>query len=94
MLTPWKSNWEGLASFYDYPEPIRSVMCTTNSIEGFNRQTRKATKAKEALPYERALYKLLYLVSSNVQKKWSGPGSWSKVLNILATLYPERLGLE
>lgn len=94
MVTSWKRNWEGLTSFYNYPEPVRKIMYTTNSIEGFNRQIRKATKAKGSLPSERALYKLLYLVSLNVQKRWSRPRSWSQVLNILATLYPERLGLE
>jgi len=94
MVTSWKRNWEGLTSFYNYPEPVRKIMYTTNSIEGFNRQIRKATKAKGSLPSERALYKLLYLVSLNVQKKWSRPRSWSQVLNILATMYPERLGLD
>jgi transposase-like protein len=94
MVTSWKRNWEGLSSFYNYPEPIRRIMYTTNSIEGFNRQVRKATKTKGSLPSERALYKLLYLVSLNVQKKWSKPRSWSQVLNILATMYPERLGLK
>lgn len=94
MVTSWKRNWQGLTSFYNYPEPVRKIMYTTNSIEGFNRQIRKATKAKGSLPSERALYKLLYLVSLNVQKRWSRPRSWSQVLNILATMYPERLGLE
>lgn len=94
MVSSWKRNWEGLTSFYNYPEPVRRIMYTTNSIEGFNRQIRKATKAKGSLPSERALYKLLYLVSLNVQKRWSRPRSWSQVLNILATMYPERLGLE
>ena len=94
MVKSWKKNWEGLTSFYNYPEPVRNIMYTTNSIEGFNRQIRKSTKAKGSLPSERALYKLLYLVSLNVQKRWSRPRSWSQVLNILATMYPERLGLE
>jgi transposase-like protein len=94
MVKSWKRNWEGLTSFYNYPEPVRKIMYTTNSIEGFNRQIRKATKAKGSLPSERALYKLLYLVSLHVQKRWSRPRSWSQVLNILVTMYPERLGLE
>ncbi|MEQ8534675.1 MAG: IS256 family transposase [Imperialibacter sp.] len=91
MIRSWKNNWEGLTSFYNYPEEIRHIMYTTNSIEGFNRQIRKATKAKGALPSERALYKLLYLVSSKVQKKWSRPVSWTKVISILTMTYPERL---
>ena len=93
MVESWKRNWGGLSSFYNYPDPIRRIMYTTNSIEGFNRQIRKATKTKGSLPSERALYKLLYLVSLNVQKRWSRPRSWRQVLNILVTMYPERMGL-
>ena len=93
MVRSWKRNWEGLCTFYEYDKYIRHIMYTTNSIEGFNRQIRKATKAKGALPSERALYKLLYLVSQNVQKHWSRPRSWVRVISILAIKYPERLGL-
>lgn len=91
MIRSWKNNWEGLTSFFNYPLPIRQIMYTTNSIEGFNRQIRKATKAKGALPSERALYKLLYLVSLNVQKHSSRPKSWTQVISILAINYPERI---
>lgn len=94
MVMSWKNNWEGLTSFYNYPLCIRQIMYTTNSIESFNRQIRKATKTKGALPSERSLYKLLYLVSLNVKKRWTRPRSWTEVLNVLAIKYPERLGLE
>lgn len=94
MVKSWKRNWDGLATFYNYDQVIRKIMYTTNSIEGFNRQIRKATKTKGALPSERALYKLLYLVSMNVQKHWSKPKSWHRVLSVLAITHPKRLGLE
>ena len=94
MVKSWKNNWEGLTSFFKYPPAIRRIMYTTNSIEGFNRQIRKATKAKGSLPSERALYKLLYLVSENVQKRWSRPRSWKEVMSIMAITYPERLGID
>ena len=91
MVNSWKRNWEGLSSFYAYPDSIRSIMYTTNSIEGFNRQIRKATKTKGALPSERSLFKLLYIVSLNIQKKWSKPRSWKQVLNTLTIMYPDRM---
>lgn len=94
MVRSWKNNWDGLNTFYNYPQEIRSIMYTTNSIEGFNRQIRKATKTKGALPSERALYKLLYLVTQKVQKRWAKPRSWTKVIGIMVILYPERLGLD
>lgn len=94
MIQSWKRNWEGLCTFFNYHPTIRTIMYTTNSIEGFNRQIRKGTKTKGALPSERALYKLLFLVSQNANKKWSKPQSWTKVISILALTYGERLGLK
>lgn len=93
MIRSWKNNWEGLSTFYNYPPDVRKIMYTTNSIEGFNRQIRKATKTKGALPSERALYKLLYLVTSNVKKRWSTPRTWKKVMGIMVINYPDRLGI-
>ena len=94
MVRSWKNNWEGLSTFFNYHPEIRKIMYTTNSIEGFNRQIRKATKTKGSLPSERALYKLLYLVSVRTTKKWSRPRSWTKVISILAMTHGKRLGLE
>lgn len=93
MIRSWKRNWEGLVTFFNYDVVIRKIMYTTNSIEGFNRQVRKATKSKGALPSPEALYKLLYLVSQNVQKRWSRPRSWSRVTSILAITHEQRLGI-
>ena len=94
MVRSWTNNWQGLTSFFNYPPEIRNIMYTTNSIEGFNRQMRKATKTKGALPSERSLYKLLYLVSQGVKKRWSPPRSWGKVLSILAITHAQRLGIK
>jgi len=93
MVRSWKRNWEGLITFFNYDLVIRKIMYTTNSIEGFNRQVRKATKAKGALPSPDSLYKLLYLVTKNVQKRWSRPRSWARVISILAITHEERLGI-
>lgn len=94
MIMSWKRNWEQLATFFNYDQEVRRIMYTTNSIEGFNRQIRKATKAKGALPSERSLLKLLYLVSKNINKRWSRPRSWSRVISVLAITHGERLGLQ
>jgi len=94
MIMSWKRNWEQLATFFNYDLEVRRIMYTTNSIEGFNRQIRKATKAKGALPSERSLLKLLYLVSKNINKRWSRPRSWSRVISVLAITHGERLGIQ
>lgn len=94
MVLSWKRNWDGLCTFYNYHPEIRRIMYTTNSIEGFNRRIRKGTKTKGALPSERSLFKLLFLVSKHANKQWSRPASWTKVISILALNHGERLGLK
>ncbi|TFF63525.1 IS256 family transposase, partial [Helcococcus ovis] len=37
----WKNNWAELSTYFKYPEDIRRLIYTTNSIENFNRQLRK-----------------------------------------------------
>lgn len=91
MVKSWKMNWEGLSTFYNHPPMVRKIMYTTNSIEGFNRQMRKATKTKGSLPSKEALLKLLYLVSKSVNKRWSKPRSWKTVLGIMTINYPDRM---
>ena len=46
----WERNWEDLATMYEYPAEIRRLIYTTNTVEGYNRQVRKVTKTKGALP--------------------------------------------
>ena len=59
-------------------------MYTTNAIESVNSSFRKVTK-KGSFPNENAVYKLLYLRVTELQKKWDGGHhqNWSMVLNQL-----------
>ncbi len=70
-IKSWEMNWGVLSPFFKYPEEIRTVMYTTNIIEGFHRQLRKVTKTKTMFPSDEALQKILYLASQNAMKKWS-----------------------
>lgn len=81
-----------LSPFYKFPNEIRKIMYTTNIIEGFHRQLRKATKSKAIFPSDESLEKMLYLVSMNVVKKWTQRyKNWDMVLNQLLIMYPGRL---
>ena len=41
-----RDNWVDLSTYFKYPQEIRTLIYTTNSIEGFNRQLRKVTKKR------------------------------------------------
>lgn len=53
----WRNNWAELATYFKYPEGIRKLIYTTNSIENFNRQLTKVTKNKTIFPSDYALQK-------------------------------------
>ena len=42
----WRDKWVHLSTYFKYPQAVRTLIYTTNTIEGFNRQLRKVTKNK------------------------------------------------
>ena len=68
----WKSNLANLSTYFRYPEAVRTLIYTTNAIEGFNRQLRKVTKNKSVFPTDDSLLKILYLAMIEITKKWTG----------------------
>ena len=57
----WRENWANLSTYFKYPQEVRRLIYTTNTIEGFNRQLRKVTKSKSVFPTDDSLLKMLYL---------------------------------
>lgn len=87
----WESNWEDLATMFEYPGAIRRLIYTTNSIEGYNRQLRKVTKTKGAFPTDESARKLLFLVNRNITRKWTAPvPNWARIRNHLAIRFAGR----
>ena len=68
----WRSNWANLATYFKYPQEVRTLIYTTNAIENFNRGLRKVTKSKSVFPTDDALLKMLYLAMIDITKKWTG----------------------
>jgi len=90
----WEQNWSSLSTFFDYPQEIRRLIYTTNTVEGYNRQLRKVLKTKAAFPTSDAARKLLYLVNTEITKKWTNPiRDWAKILNQVTILFQDRIGL-
>lgn len=90
----WEQNWGSLSTFFDYPQEIRRLIYTTNTVEGYNRQLRKVLKTKAAFPTPEAARKLLYLANVDITKNWTAPvRDWPKILNQVAILFHDRITL-
>ena len=75
-------NWSGIIPFFAFPEEIRKVIYTTNSIESVNRQIRKIIKNKGVFPSDESIKKIIYLALKKAAKKWTMPiKNWPLALN-------------
>ena len=95
VIKSWRNNWERLSQYFKYPEEIRRIIYTTNTIEAVHRQFRKLTKTKGAFPNQDSLLKLLYMGIQNASKKWTMPiQNWSLTISQLAIFFEGRLDKE
>lgn len=95
VIQSWQNNWEKLTTYFQYTQPIRKLIYTTNAVEGYHRQLRKVTKTKGAFSSDMALLKLVYLATKNIEKKWTSPlQNWALTVQQLAIRYGDRLPLD
>lgn len=88
----WKDNWANLSTYFKYPQEVRTLIYTTNAIEGFNRQLRKVTKNKGVFPTDDSLLKMLYLAMMDITKKWTGKRrEWGQIHSQLEIFFADRL---
>jgi putative transposase len=88
----WRSNWERVVPFLDFPHSVRKVLYTTNAIESFNARVRKLINGKGHLPNDDAAYKLVYLAIAAAERRWTRPcKGWKEALNQFAIHFEGRL---
>ena len=91
VIKSWRDNWERLSAYFQYSLHIRSIIYTTNTVEGYHRQLRKVTKNKGVFTSDTALEKLVYLAFTRIRKKWTQPvQNWGQTAQQLAILFQDR----
>jgi len=92
VINSWKNNWSELSAYFEYSEPIRRIIYTTNTVEGFNRQIRKITKTKGGFSNDESLLKLVFLTYKDISKKWEKSiANWAEIISQLSIHFSERL---
>ncbi len=92
VINSWTNNWEELSAYFEYSEPIRKIIYTTNAVEGFNRQIRKITKTKGGFSSDSSLQKLVFLAYKNIAKKWEKSiPNWAEIISQFSILFSNRL---
>jgi putative transposase len=92
IIKSWRTNWTRLSQYFKYPEPIRKLIYTTNTVEGYHRMVRKVTKSKGAFTSDMAMLKLVYLATIKFQKRWKeGIKGWTNILNYFMIYFDNRI---
>ena len=87
----WTNNWNELATFFKYPEPVKKLIYTTNPIESLNSNIKRKTKSKGSFPTIESAFKMLYLATQEVQNKWNRTSlrNWSEIYPQLSIFFSE-----
>ncbi|QNO13285.1 IS256 family transposase [Alkalicella caledoniensis] len=92
IIKSWEKNWDELTVYFKYPNEIRKLIYTTNTIEAYHRQLRKVTKTKTSYPNDEALEKILYLATMEISKKWTQPlRIWKQCISQFAIYFEDRI---
>ena len=92
VINSWSNNWAELSAYFEYSEPIRRIIYTTNTVEGFNRQIRKITKTKGGFNSDDSLIKLVFLVYKDISKKWDKSiSNWAEIISQFSIIFKDRL---
>jgi putative transposase len=92
IAASWRTNWERVVPFLDFPPDVRRVIYTTNAIESLNSSLRKLLQYRGHFPTDEAVYKLLYLALSKMEKKWERSlRDWSNVLGQFSIFFKDRI---
>jgi len=92
VIQSWKNNWPRLSQYFKYPEPIRKLVYTTNTVEGYHRMVRKVTKSKGAFTSDMAMLKLVYLATLQFNKRWTNSiRNWPVIINQFFIYFENRI---
>jgi transposase-like protein len=90
----WKTNWDNLITLFDYPDEIRRIIYTTNTIESLNSVIRKSIKNRKIFPSDNSVFKIIYLAIEQASRKWTMPiREWKPAMNRFALEYEGRFNL-
>jgi transposase-like protein len=95
IIKLWENAWAEFVPFLAFDTEIRSVICTTNSIESLNSRIRRAVNARGHFPTEQAALKCVYLAIMSLDPTGKGRqrwmNRWKAPLNAFEIAFPGRL---
>jgi len=91
ITVSWTNHWNELATFFKYPQAVRTLIYTTNPIESLNSTIKRKTKSKGSFPTVESAFKVLYMAICQQQEKWNRTKlrNWSEIYPQLCIFFSE-----
>jgi len=82
ISSQWRRHWANIIPLFDYPDEIRKIIYTTNTIESLNSVIRKAINNRKIFPDDTSALKVIYLAVKQASRRWTMPiHDWKPALN-------------
>ena len=90
-LQVWDRAWERVIPFLAFPEEIRRIICTTNSVESLHMQVRKTIKTRGHFPNDDAALRLIWLAIMRAKTNWRTCYNWTQAMAVLRIHFGDRI---
>lgn len=94
ITAAWRRQWAAVIPFFAFPDEVRRIISTPNTIEALNAKLRRVMRARGHFPTDESAIKLLFLVLRQAQKEWKmPPREWGMAKAQFAILFESRFRL-
>jgi putative transposase len=90
-LAVWDRAWERVIPFLAFPEEIRRIVYTTNTIESLHMQIRKTIKTRGHFPNDEAALRLIWLAIQRAKTSWKTCYNWTNAMAVLRIHFGDRI---
>ena len=77
--------------FLAFPEEIRRIIYTTNSVESLHMQVRKTIKTRGHFPNDDAALRLIWLAIIRAKTTWRTCYNWTQAMAVLRIHFGDRI---
>ena len=90
-LAVWDRAWERVIPFLAFPEEIRRIVYTTNTVESLHMQIRKTIKTRGHFPNDDAALRLIWLAIQRAKSSWQTCYNWTNAMAVLRIHFGDRI---
>lgn len=90
-LAVWERAWERVIPFLAFPNEIRRIVYTTNTVESLHMQIRKTIKTRGHFPNDEAALRLIWLAIQRAKTSWKTCYNWTNAMAVLRIHFGDRI---